>query len=138
MGQCYATNNIQVRPKSNISEKDFFYGLPSKTRFNEKNIFHSDPHLAKSMENLEKEAKEIMFIKVVAAELNKMSDKIREELLESPSEQHLRESAETVKFVNKIAQDLMDAKEKMDDCVYRDLHRNSHSYSIIPFYNLDP
>jgi hypothetical protein len=30
----------------------------------------------------------------------------------------------------------MDAKEKMDDCVYRDLHRNS--YSIIPFYNLDP
>jgi hypothetical protein len=110
MGIC-GEIGIKVKPKNTNSEQSYRINLNKKNvKFAENNIFYSDPNLISKMDNIERKAKNLLLFKLLEQELDK--DK---------------------KFIKEVTEQLLIAKNAMDDCIYDELHSSKEPYSIVPF-----
>jgi hypothetical protein len=111
MGACF-TINLKVKPKKVISEQS--YRCDPKVQFADKNIFHSDPNMLLSVENLERKAKVLL--------MSRLNDE---------------EFEKNRLFIEELTKELLRAKGAIDDCLYNDIHSRNSSYSIVPYVELD-
>lgn len=107
------TIGSKIKPKAIVSEQSYRVENEPKTpiiRFADKDVFHSHPVMAFSVESLERRGKELMMSKMM--------------------ERHLDQDEA---FIREFSKRLMVAKEAMDDSIYHDMNPSAKWYSIRPF-----
>jgi len=106
------TIGLKVKPKVVVSEQSYCIDKERGpvVKFAEQNIYHSHPHMAFSVENLERRGKEILMAHILKQGLDRDQE-----------------------FIREFSKQLRVAKEAMDDCVYHDMNPSNKWYSVKPF-----
>ena len=101
----------KVKPKVAVSEQSYCIdkGQGPVVKFADQNIYYSHPHMAFSVESLERKGKEIMMARTLKQGLDRDQE-----------------------FIREFSKKLKVAKEAMDDCVYHDMNPSNKWYSVKP------
>ena len=104
---------LKVKPMVVVSEQSYRLDKepePPIVRFTDQNFYYYHPHMAFSVESLERKGKALMM-----------------------SQMMKRQANQDDAFIREFSKQLRVAKEAMDDCVYRDMNPSNKWYSVKPY-----